>query len=136
MEDLFNALELPFSGLLDSAVSLLASLSRELLDLFWQRLGQSLIGVPGSVYQLNDMLESILPERPAGASTLRPSNAEGTNKVTPGSANGLKSKRPTNDLRLRPARTKTPQSDASSGQMQAPKANTSRTKSAQLPGSE
>ena len=61
LEPLWQSLESPLGDLLSNSRLTPRSIPAELVDQFWSQLGQTLTGVPSSVYRLGDMLEGLIP---------------------------------------------------------------------------
>ncbi|HLQ46197.1 MAG TPA: hypothetical protein VK137_15755, partial [Planctomycetaceae bacterium] len=133
VQDLFKSLESPFGDLLNFDRDLRDPMSHQLLDIFWKRLGQSLTGVPTGVYQLGDMLESLLPQRILPArKTLQPVEEGSSDKRAPND-DAPETKRSANEPRSRTAPSATPKSKRSTGQQPRPQPNAPKATSAQSP---
>lgn len=71
LEGLRLSLESPFGDLIEWNPDLREALPAVFLDLFWQQLGQTLLGVPAGAYRIGDMLEMIVPTNLRARSLLR-----------------------------------------------------------------
>lgn len=121
LRELLNSLNPELGEMLGRQQDASLGLPPELMDMFWQRLGQSLTGVPSSVYQLGDLLESLLPGNDSGGNSNKPRNGNDSsdNSTTP-----KKPRRATDRTRpasrpnsVQPPRSSTKPANNSSSQM-------------------
>lgn len=129
-EPLWQSLGSPFGDWLSEGRLAPRSIPPEIVDQFWSQLGQTLTGVPSSVYRLGDMLENLIPALRANRNRSTPRAGEQGQPNPAPNPNAVRARRSSLE---RPRTTPPPQTPPAGQAQPSSKPNGTKDKSTQAP---